>query len=619
MRFGLPGQQDAVGIWGGAPTAWRGAHVSRARAAPLIRLEDAPIRSLFPGRSGEPTLGLTIDTRGLHFDPAAPSDLELLLSSHPLNDPRLLARATDAMDFIARRHLSKYAATDPGLTAPGTGHVVVIDQAQGDASLTATGADAALFRDLLERARHEHPNAPIIVKAHPETALGHRPGHLGPGDLSAGMTLLSEPISPTNLFSGARAVYAVSSGLGAEAIYHGHKPIVAGGPFYAGWGLSEDLNAFPRRGRALTSAQLFAAAMILFPMWYDPIGDRLTELEDVLYSLDARARAWREDRSGWHAEGMTAWKRPHIKRVFGQFGKLSFGPPRANAKKRIVWARRANPEDRAAVRVEDGFLRSRGLGAALTPPVSLVADDLGIYYDPRRESRLEHLIAAACALPEADLARARALSHQIIERGLSKYGVGAAATPLPDGHRILIPGQVPDDASVQSAAGEITTDAALLRLARQKNPNATLIYKPHPDVVAGFREGTRALDTADVVLADVDPALLLDQVQEVWTMTSLLGFEALLRGVPVTTTGAPFYAGWGLTTDLGAVPDRRTARPSRDALVHAALVDYPRYSDPVTGRALSPEAAVYRLAHGPWPGPRGGLARLQHLRAAWLR
>jgi hypothetical protein len=88
-------------------------------------------------------------------------------------------------------------------------------------------------------------------------------------------------------------------------------------------------------------------------------------------------------------------------------------------------------------------------------------------------------------------------------------------------------------------------------------------------------------------------------------MTSGLGFEALIRGVPVTTLGAPFYAGWGLTTDLGEVPPRRRARPSLPALVHATLVAYPRYHDPVTGLPCPVEVAVERLAEdSPLPRSR---------------
>jgi capsular polysaccharide export protein len=102
-------------------------------------------------------------------------------------------------------------------------------------------------------------------------------------------------------------------------------------------------------------------------------------------------------------------------------------------------------------------------------------------------------------------------------------------------------------------------------------------------------------------------------VDEVHVNTSLAGFEALLREKPVSTYGVPFYAGWGLTTDLAPIPARRTAKRSIDELVAAALLLYPRYLDPVTGLPCPAETVVARLCDG---GERDaslvvGLRRLQ--------
>jgi len=98
-------------------------------------------------------------------------------------------------------------------------------------------------------------------------------------------------------------------------------------------------------------------------------------------------------------------------------------------------------------------------------------------------------------------------------------------------------------------------------------------------------------------------------VQEIHTMTSNLGFEALLRGVEVTTYGAPYYAGWGLTTDLGSVPTRRKGPITLESLAYAALIAYPRYFDPVTEQACPIEVALARLEKGDIPHP-GQINRL---------
>jgi len=183
-----------------------------------------------------------------------------------------------------------------------------------------------------------------------------------------------------------------------------------------------------------------------------------------------------------------------------------------------------------------------------------------------------------------------------------------------------VPGQVEDDASIRLGAGEVRTNLALLAHARELHPRALIVYKPHPDVEAGLRDGRVAPDDlarlADAVANDADPAALIAQADRVVTMTSLMGFEALLRGVAVTTLGAPFYAGWGLTRDLGPVPARRAARPSVAALAHAALIAYPRYRDPVTGLPCPVELAVDRLSTGAIPRPGPALRLLSKLQGA---
>ena len=635
IRLGAPGPGDWVGVWGRSPYAPRGEKVAAWAEAPILRVEDTLLRSLHPGRAGEPPIGLTLDRTGVHFDGSVPSDLETLLATHPLDDTALLDRARDAAARIAHAHLTKYAAVDPNLPVPEPGYVLVIDQTEGDASVTYGGGNAALFREMLVFAQEEHPGARVVIKTHPETAGGHRSGYFSEADASPRISLIDAPVSPWRLFEGAVGVYTVSSGLGFEAIYAGHKPRVFGQPFYSGWGLTADENPVPRRERRLTRAQLFAAAMILYPTWYDPHRDRLCEVEDVIAGLETRARAWRADRRGYVASGMRLWKRGHLRRVFGAGGGIAFDddPARAAGKAEaldrplLVWAGKETPEHRApeVIRVEDGVLRSRGLGAELVPPLALVSDDLGIYYDPTRESRLERLIAASPALPQAELRRAEALVRQITAARLTKYNLERLPpADLPDGHRILVPGQVEDDASVLKGCGEVRTNLALLEWARAANPGAVLLYKPHPDVEAGLRPGAipreTALELADAVLEGTSAAGLLEEVGAVWTLTSTLGFEALLRGVPVTCLGVPFYAGWGLTSDLGAVPDRRGPGPVLAGVAHAVLIGYPRYFDPVTRSVCSPEVAVERLAKGeiPLPGPGNRvLSKLQGLFASY--
>ncbi|WP_434619688.1 capsular polysaccharide biosynthesis protein [Tabrizicola sp. M-4] len=636
LRPGLPRPGEGVVVWGRSPTAGRGEAAAARRAAPLIRVEDAFLRSLRPGRQGDAPLGLLIDPHGVHFDASSPSLIERIIATHPLDDSNLLSRARDAIARLQASDLSKYNIHDPDLAPPPPGYVLLVDQTRNDASIRHSGASAATFQQMLAAAREDHPTARILIKTHPETRLGLRPGHFDPATLPPNVTLETGAHSPWKLLEGAIAVYAVSSQMGFEAILAGHRPRIFGQPFYAGWGLTQDEQPIPRRRRSLTRAQLFAAAMILAPTWFDPCRNRLCTLEEAIDQLEADTFAWRQDRHGHVALNIRLWKRRPLQQVFGRIRPVLFARNPEQAQRlvqktgrRLLGWGTATPDLPALTRIEDGFLRSRGLGADLIPPLSLVTDDRGLYFDPARESRLEALLLSPP--PPGGEARAERLISRLTALGLSKYNLPAAALPdlteqLPPGRRILVPGQVEDDASIRLGAGDIRTNLALLQAVRDANPDAVLIYKPHPDVVAGLRPGTvppqDLARLANLTLPKADPIALIAACDEVWTITSTLGFEALLRGRRVTTLGAPFYAGWGLTRDLGPVPQRRLRRPdgslqprpSLAALAHAALIAYPRYIDPVTRRPCPPEVALDRLAHGPIPSPGTAnrlLAKLQ--------
>jgi capsular polysaccharide export protein len=84
----------------------------------------------------------------------------------------------------------------------------------------------------------------------------------------------------------------------------------------------------------------------------------------------------------------------------------------------------------------------------------------------------------------------------------------------------------------------------------------------------------------------------------VHTMTSLTGFDALLRGKRVVVYGQPFYAGWGLTEDVlqeGAAFARRQRRLSLDALVAGTLLRYPIYWDWDLKGYTTCEAVLHRI------------------------
>ena len=278
----------------------------------------------------------------------------------------------------------------------------------------------------------------------------------------------------------------------------------------------------------------------------------------------------------------------------------------------VLWGTAALPAgvgpNVCVLRMEDGFLRSVGLGAELVRPVSWVVDGEGIYYDATRPSDLERLLATREFGTDL-LTRAGALRERIVSAGLTKYNVGAGSWRRPAGARrvILVPGQVESDASIAFGAPAERTNMGMLRAVRTANPEAHVIYKPHPDVLARLRiqgqgEGGAGRWCNEVV-TDVSMGSLLAEVDEVHVLTSLAGFEALLRGKAVTCHGQPFYSGWGLTRDMVPHP-RRSRKLTLDELVAGVLIDYPLYMSRDGKRLISPEEALDALAS--WQRRSGG-------------
>ena len=369
-------------------------------------------------------------------------------------------------------------------------------------------------------------------------------------------------------------------------------------------------------GKLVLSADAVAAlvqAHLTGWQWRDPFsGTLITPLQAI-----ELCGFWRQlidsNRGITAVLGFAHWKRPTVAPLLwnGQDTPFKRGVPALAAADHVaVWRSRLSQAQTAALagrpvlEVEDGFIRSVGLGADCIPPLSIIVDGTGVHFDPNQPSGLEILLQNS-VFPSDLLDRAQVLRAAIIAGGLSKYERGgAAALPRPDGARrhVLVPGQVEDDRAVTSG-GALASNLELLSRARAAaGPDALVIYKPHPDVLAGHRKGLIAESDmaalADRVETTAPMAALIAMADELHVNSSLAGFEALLRGKPVTVHGVPFYAGWGLTTDRGPVPARRTARRTLDELVAAAYLLYPRYLDPETGLPCPPEVLVQRLTSG---------------------
>ncbi len=479
----------------------------------------------------------------------------------------------------------------------------------------------------------------------------------------ANIHIIKDAINPIALLSHATAVYTVSSHLGFEALMMGKAVHSFGVSWYSGYGLTHDdgvladeqmatlYQAVQARRSALGAVdvsleQLFFASYIDYSHYADPATGKACQIEAVIEYL-IRNRDWQARLAGdMLAYDFSRWKVGFVKGYAGfPEVKLAF---KAKTKMRLLFsdklnARRAKRDDKLALTplankpnqrylvwglaakrslakkihtyqqqsnptvicMEDGFIRSNGLGATLLEPLSVVMDEVGVYYDATAPSRLEQILQSI-TLNDAQRQRAKKLHQTLLERQVSKYNVGSindalsnqleqCRTQKPSAKVRLVVGQVEDDASVQNCTSVIKTNADLLKRVRADYPDDIIIYKPHPDIEAGLRLGKvdeTTLKLADIIARDTAMPQCLAVCDVVHTISSQTGFEALLRGVAVVCYGMPFYAGFGLTTDIvetdnlpkqAAIARRTRHTPlSIEALIHGALIDYP----------------VYRLPHG---------------------
>lgn len=610
---------DKVLGWGLRPSTKKARAYATQHKLPFVALEDGFLRSVGLGVSGYPPFSMVYDELGIYYDTRSPSQLEQLVLAQESAPPK---KAQQALDLILNARLSKYNQAVDFAGSFAKPAVLVVDQTFGDMAVKCGQADGSHFQAMLQAAIAENPHATIVVKTHPDVLSGKKKGYLTLREnLPENVQILAEDVNPLSLISQVEKVYCVTSQMGFEALLAGKKVITFGVPWFAGWGVTEDRHpqaqalAQSERRKVRSVLQLFYAAYFQYSRYLNPNTGQAGTIFDVIDYLTRMKALNNRLRGNLYCVGMSLWKRAVIRPFFrlpscklhfvSSVAKLN-GKTWEKSDRLLLWGTGktaaldyANRHGIAVLRMEDGFIRSVGLGSNLVAPLSLVCDDLGIYFDAQRPSRLEQILQSQ-VFSEADLTQAHALQQELIAQHIGKYNVGSRQFSLPQTNKtkILVVGQVEDDASIRTGSPEIFTNLALLQAVRAANPQAYIVYKPHPDVVSGNRVGQippeQAVKFADQIANEANVLDCIQAVDELHTMTSLAGFEALLRGKKVHCYGLPFYAGWGLTSDKLPIA-RRSRKLTLLELIAGTLVYYPQYVNPHTGAFTNALSAIYLL------------------------
>lgn len=618
-------QLDGIVGWGRKQNTNTARRYADSYKLVYFTLEDGFIHSMSQGRLGAQSWSLVKDSTGIFYDATTSSDLEILINERTLNSDEV-ARSKYCLSKLTKNHITKYNNTN--LVLPDSlknikQAILVIDQVEGDTSIPYAFAKHSTFNDMLIAALTENPHSTILLKIHPDVINGRRKGCIS-ADLHkhSRITIVSENINPLVLMEVIEKVYVVSSQMGFEALLMGKPVVCFGAPFYAGWGLTEDRNhslAQQRRIARPDIVTLFHCAYIDYSSYIHPETKTPCEIEDILNYVAFQNHYYRKNAGQWLCIGLAPWKRQFIRHYLKSHDNEIYFVKHASqadtldcdeTTKLLIWSSKFEVVAKAIQRkyycqlfkVEDGFIRSIGLGVNYTLPSSLVLDSKGIYFDPNQPSDIEYLLANY-QFDNATLKRAQSLTELIISKKISKYNTTTSVSNLArintEQFTILIPGQVANDASIVLGCPDIADNLSLIRRVREENKSAQIIYKPHPDVISGRREGAidkkLVLEYCDAVVDHISISDCLRQVDEVHTMTSLVGFEALLREIPVHCYGVPFYAGWGLTIDK-IEHKRRSRRLSVRELVAGAILLYPRYFNWERKEFTTPESVIATLS-----------------------
>ncbi|PCE21877.1 capsular biosynthesis protein [Paraburkholderia acidicola] len=529
-------------------------------------------------------------------------------TDNPAEIQRLMQRVLDSQAGTLRcRQTDCPAALLEPRTAP---RVLLIDERTHSTGLGAAVAcrnSQHAFTRMLNIARTAHPDAEFWIGQSDDSGSGRW--------LSSSVNGTASDIKQLGAHESLHAalphidhVYTLGASEGMHALLAGIPVHVFGAPYYAGWGLTDDDLRLPNRTARPTLAALFEAVFVRFARYLNPATLTPGTLDDLLDSIELQHAVQRRFADLRHVAGIRFqwWKRPFATPFVTAGGaalRWTNEPQSLQANEcAVLWGARSAdglaPEVRR-VRIEDGFFHSTGLGSDMIAPRSQVIDRRGLYFDASQPSDLSVLLNETL-FDESELARAAALRDRVVALGVTKYNLGRRRPTwaAPTGKQVvLVPGQVADDASIRLGTRAIVTADALLREVRKLRPDAFVVYKPHPDVLSGNRNGLiDAQQLADVVDTEADLLSLVDAADEVHTLSSLAGFDALLRGKAVFTYGLPFYAGWGLTHDALAPLPWRERTLTLDMLCAGVLLRYPLYWEWRTRLFTTPEAVVEQLA-----------------------
>lgn len=596
-------------VWGkGKDTNVSAEEEALRRKIPILRLEDGLIRSF---SVEENSYSLYKSEKGIYYDATEPSNVEILLNSDWKPTSEEVYDYETCLELIRKYKISKYNSS---LSCPinfisknQKKKILLVDQTLGDKSVEYGLANEDSFKKMVMTSLRMKEDHDIYMKEHPEVLIGKKQGYLrniienlNEEDRSK-IKIINQDYDGVSVLENFDKVFVVTSQLGFDALLRNKEVFCFGAPFYSNWGVTTDFIKLERRVKKRDIAEIFIAIMFKYTNYIDPFTEKIGRLENLLEYISLQKR--HSNKKDIVLYKTKFWKKLSLSRFLKfEDAKFVFNKNRLkHYKDNLVatWGIEGfndllDLEHKCFI--EDGFVRSVGLGSNIEDPISLVVDSGGMYFNPEVCSDLENILNNE-VFTNYELKKGREAIELLLNNRITKYNIGLSDENLKniresnkDSKIILVAGQVESDASIKYGSRKVKTNYALLDKVSESNNDSIIIYKPHPDVLSGNRKGGNPEKEIEV-LKNKYPnvkyyietkANILDCFEvadEVHVITSTAGLEAILRNKKVFTYGLPFYGGYGLTIDYEEYP-RKRKQISKEELILGCYVLYPRYMLP---------------------------------------
>lgn len=308
---------------------------------PYVALEDGFLRSSSLGVEGDTPMSMVVDPIGIHYLADRPSRLENILQTPHTLSASELTTARELIALMRSSGIGKYNnapdLSDDDLLGRDKPLILVVDQTYGDFSIPGGGLCEADFIRMLDEALALHPEADVRVRIHPDCIDGHKRSCLLDAARERGVTLESRHVSWASLARRARRVYVGTSQAGLEALIQGIPVTCFGLPFYAGWGLTDDRLAIPRRQARPSLEQLVAAAYIRYCRYVDPLTDQRCDVMTVARQLARQKRQDSQFAGTLTVVGVPHRQRPLIKaQLKSRWGRVTFASDSAGVMQSVA-------------------------------------------------------------------------------------------------------------------------------------------------------------------------------------------------------------------------------------------------------------------------------------------